>query len=364
MTLVCLGAVITFLGSGASRGQDANSTGGGQQALQSQQPAIRSDVRMVLVDVVVTGVKGQPVGGLKKEDFQVSEDGKPQAVSFFEEHAGGRVTAVKLPEMPPDVFTNYPTVKTTDSVNVLLLDSLNTQAIDQSYVRPQMEKYLETAIASPNGARLAIFALGQRLEMIRGFTVDASKSLEAIEDPKSHTEARFDRQLATPFRKGREAALCTQKASIGIEACKAYLGELNVERDSDRVAMTLQAFQTLARFLAPIPGRKNIMWVAGSFPIHFFPDTRARGRFGNLYADEVRQTAELLTADQVAVYPISASGVVGESYLQSNADPSANRTGKAVEADEADRSFNQIAMELLARDTGGHAFYNTNGLSE
>ena len=44
--------------------------------------------------------------------------------------------------------------------------------------------------------------------------------------------------------------------------------------------------------------------------------------------------------------------------------PSANRTGKPVEGDEADRAFNQIAMELLARDTGGHAFYNTNGLSE
>jgi hypothetical protein len=85
---------------------------------------------------------------------------------------------------------------------------LNTLAIDQSYVRPQMEKYLETAIASPNGARLAIFTLGQRLQMIRGFTADASKSLEAIEDPKSHTEAKFQPQMATPFRKSREATLC------------------------------------------------------------------------------------------------------------------------------------------------------------
>ncbi len=65
------------------------------------------------------------------------------------------------------------------------------------------------------------------------------------------------------------------------------------------------------------------------------------------------------------MYPISATGVGGESYSQAtNGDPNANRTGKAVEDDEADRSFNQIAMELLARDTGGHAFYNTNGLSE
>ena len=118
------------------------------------------------------------------------------------------MTPVVLPEMPADVFTNYPTVKTTDSVNVLLLDSLNTQAIDQTYVRPQMEKYMEAAIASPNGARLAIFTLGQQLRMIRGFTADASKSLEAMEDPKSNTEAKFEPQLASPARKSARSRDC------------------------------------------------------------------------------------------------------------------------------------------------------------
>jgi VWFA-related protein len=362
MAAVCWGGARTL------RGQEPNSTsathGDAQAAAQMQQPAIKSDVRIVLVDVVVTEAKGQPAGGLKKEDFQISEDGKAQTVSFFEEHTDGKVTPVKLPDMPPDVFTNYPTVKTTDSVNVLLLDSLNTQAIDQVYVRPQMEKYMEAAIASPHGARLAIFTLGQQLRMIRGFTADSAKSLDAMEDPNSHTEAKFERQMASPYRKAHEADLCGQKAPMAIEACKAYVGQLSVDRAADRIGMTLQAFQALARYLAPIPGRKNVMWVAGSFPVHFFPDTGKRGEFKNPYPNEVRQTAELLTADQVAVYPIGAKALEVESYLQGGADPSANRAGKAVEADESHRAFNQIAMESLARDTGGHAFYNTNGLSE
>ena len=363
---IALGVVCLSSGVLALRGQDSNSaTGVAQGAQQGQQAAIKAEVRIVLVDVVVTGAKGAPAAGLKKEDFQVSEDGKAQTVSFFEEHTDGKVTPVALPAMPADVFTNYPTVKTTDSVNVLLLDSLNTQAIDQVYVRQQMEKYMEAAIASPHGARLAIFTLGQQLRMIRGFTADSAKSLEAMDDPNSHTEAKFEPQMASPLRKSAEAGGCGAKAPIGIQACKEYLGQLNAERAGDRVGMTLQAFQALARYLAPIPGRKNIMWVAGSFPVHFFPDTGKRGEFKNPYPNEVRQTAELLTADQVAVYPIGATGVGGESYLQgSNGDPNANRTGKAVEDDEADRSFNQIGMELLARDTGGHAFYNTNGLSE
>jgi VWFA-related protein len=267
--------------------------------------------------------------------------------------------------MPSDVSTNYPTVKTTDSVNVLLLDSLNTQAVDQVYVRPQMEKYMEAAMASPRGARLAIFTLGQQLRMIRGFTADSEKSLEAMEDPNSHTEAKFEPQMASPLRKDAELSACARiRSPAGQEACRSFMAEQNGVRNADREAMTLQAFQALARYLAPIPGRKNIIWVAGSFPVHFFPDTGKRGQFANPYPSAVRQTAELLTADQVAVYPIGAQGLNGESYLEGGADPSANRAGKVVTADESDRAFNQIAMEMLARDTGGHAFYNTNGLSE
>jgi VWFA-related protein len=324
----------------------------------SQQPTIKSEVRIVLVDVVVTRGNGGPVPGLLKEDFQIAEDGRTQTISFFEEHKGGSTTAAQLPPMPPDVFTNYPTMKTTDSVNVLLLDSLNTQAVDQTYVRPQMAKYLQAAIAAPNGARLAIFTLGQKLRMVRGFTADSSGLLTALTDPQSGTQAKYEPQLATPRRKDSEQLACMGiRSSLGQAACLEYMAEENAERNADRGAMTLQAFQALARYLAPIPGRKNVMWVAGSFPIHFFPDTGVRGKFSSPYQSDVQRTANLLTADQVAVYPISAKA------LDSNTIYDSNNFGKPIEADESDRSFNQIAMELLARDTGGRAFYNTNDLS-
>jgi len=44
----------------------------------ADQPAIKSHVRVVLVDVVVTRDKGEPVLDLRKEDFQIIENGKPQ----------------------------------------------------------------------------------------------------------------------------------------------------------------------------------------------------------------------------------------------------------------------------------------------
>ncbi|HEY6371863.1 MAG TPA: hypothetical protein VIX37_14885, partial [Candidatus Sulfotelmatobacter sp.] len=54
----------------------------------SQQPTFRANVRRVLVDVVVTDSKDEPVTGLPQGQFQIFEDGHPQALTSFEEHAG------------------------------------------------------------------------------------------------------------------------------------------------------------------------------------------------------------------------------------------------------------------------------------
>jgi len=40
---------------------------------------VRANTRLVVVDVVVTDKKGQPITGLKPENFVVEENGKKQA---------------------------------------------------------------------------------------------------------------------------------------------------------------------------------------------------------------------------------------------------------------------------------------------
>ena len=123
------------------------------------------------MDVVVTNGKGEPPPGLRKKDFQILEDGTPHTISVFEEHKGVPPTQVKLPPMPPNVFTNYPTAESADSVNLLLLDALNTEPKNQIYVREQMIKYLRNV---QPGTCLAIFTLGSRLRMVKEFTTDSS----------------------------------------------------------------------------------------------------------------------------------------------------------------------------------------------
>ena len=103
-------------------------------------PTLKTDVRLVSVDVVVTNNKGESVPDLNKADFEISEDGTRQTISTFEEHHGAPATQVKLPPMPPNVYTNFPLTQTSDSVNVLLLDALNTPSNDQSFVHRSEER--------------------------------------------------------------------------------------------------------------------------------------------------------------------------------------------------------------------------------
>jgi len=101
------------------------------QSAQSSTPTplFKTSTRAVIVDIVVDNGKGEPVPALRKEDFRIFEDGKPQTIDFFEEHAAKNLPpdALKpLPKMPSGVYTNVPPAPEDDAVNVLLLDSLNT----------------------------------------------------------------------------------------------------------------------------------------------------------------------------------------------------------------------------------------------
>ncbi|HXG66707.1 MAG TPA: hypothetical protein VNO70_16520, partial [Blastocatellia bacterium] len=53
------------------------------QKPEEDQP-IKISTELVQLDVVVTDKKGRIVTGLKKEDFELSENGKKQQINFFE----------------------------------------------------------------------------------------------------------------------------------------------------------------------------------------------------------------------------------------------------------------------------------------
>ena len=252
-------------------------------------PTFKAKTRLVLVDVVVTNNKGEPVTELKKEDFELLEDGKPQFVSTFEEHKGAPSTQIKLPPMPPNVYTNFPLVQTADSVNVILLDALNTPTSDQVYVHKQMIKYVKTI---PANTRVAILTLASRLRMLQGITTDSSLLLAAVNNSKSGPtpsplrastvesdadQSRIDFLTKEAQGPASPDQTLAQAAVDPINATRQFLNDTALFQTESRISMTLEAMQQLARYLADIPGRKNVIWLSGSFPAGIVPRFRSNG---------------------------------------------------------------------------------------
>ncbi len=289
--------------------------------------------------------------------------------------------------MPPNVYTNQPATPSGDFVNVLLLDSLNTDREDQVYVHQQILNYLKTMDPA---TRVAIFALSSKLRMIQGFSTDGSALRAALNDPKSGdqtTKTAMSRSLQDKLDDQNEVATLSavQMSAIGLEALQAAQANQATYQADRRVIMTLQAMNYIARYLAGIPGRKNLIWFSSSFPISVFPNPKERlsSDTTRQYAPAVRETADLLTLSKIAVYPVGAEGVTTEHPMEaSNAGPTNtegvtadNRMGGSTSQRQADpmvpyadehaaRGAKIAAMEQLAADTGGEAILNTNDLNK
>ena len=337
---------------------------------------LRINSRAVLVDVIVTDRSGKPVDGLKQDAFTVTEQDKPQAIKFFEEHAGAPLAApAQLPKFPPDVFSNFSPFPPPPAVNVLLLDSLNTTIGNQSIVHQQAMKFLKTA---KPGSRMAVFTMGLGLHFVQGFTDDPSLLFAALGDKKNNEVQSSVMLKGQDETNAQQNVLGMMSASEGngataapaamIEALQKFIKENDDSREVDRVMLTLQNLQRLATFLDGFPGRKNVIWFSESPLI--------AGRVDPETELAWETTRNMLAAARVALYPVDARGVSTIGFYQADnavngsvSSPSqligvtgAQPTMAMSEASQRDAEQSQ--MKRLADDTGGKAFMNTNGLSE
>jgi VWFA-related protein len=385
LSILLLGSVVAVI-SAPLNGQIAASDG-------NERPVFKANARTVVLDVVVTGKSGRPIEGLHKEDFLAEEDGHPQNITFFEEHRGVQpVRAASLPKLPPNVFINVPRMTPADAVTVLLLDALNTPLSDQSNVRAKMLKYLKEL---QPGHRMAIFTLSTRLRFVEGFTDDPAMLAAILSNQKGGagpvTSAVLQSKPEIASNMQTTANMAQGGALDAAAALRQFFAEQSASQDALRTDMTLEAFQELARYLAGIPGRKNLVWFSSAFPLVLLPNQDLTDAFAvdRNFGDKVRKTDALLAEAQIAVYPIAAEGVATGSLYDSDQRSGAVVSGqmaaqplppmpgkpapqsaeiqqenKSVQYDALQRNANHTTMDEIARDTGGEAIYNTNGLND
>jgi VWFA-related protein len=352
--VLCL--ILVFGGDGLSQqaGQSGG-TGGGMGQGQSQsrvqdpyrpgtQPAIRVTSKMVQLSVIVHDKDGNPVSGLKKEDFKLYDQGQLQKVASFSEQTNMLRTQAATTGDPANTQHAYTNRETQDashsgSVTAILLDKLNTWAWDMDkklhsgvpmndmpIAMTEVTKFLRQV--QPQD-RVALYGLSDKLYSLRDFTNDVDLLLTAV---------------------GAEPANGDRKAA---EAWVQALGPRRDILDDEyggpeiRAIETVAAFRAIAKHLSGISDRKSLIWVTAGFPGH-----GNGGREGvRSFQGEIATAIRALADANIAVYPVDSRGLIGpnmQPYLRQSLAP------RRVE-------FN--TMLDFAEGTGGVALYNTNDIA-
>jgi VWFA-related protein len=340
-----------------------------KEAGTEQVPLLRMEVRRVPVDVVVTDREGNPVRGLRKEDFVVKEDKKTQKVLFFDYLDGSAPSFVPppLPALPVNTFINEPAEPERGPLYVLYYDMVNTMPDDQMSARRDLLAFLDKA---QPGTRFALFVNAERLHLLQGFTSDHALLRNAItsKGPGPHIPDVF------------------------------LYGENYGRQD---VGAAVSNLQFLAEYLGGIAGRKNLIWLAGKFPVPHGPVYRpiSGDDAMNQASGDVKNMFATMMRSQVAIYPVDVKGVVlwverspspaGDAApdISSTGNPNASTAGGAggngagaagsttgsssgtAAAMQGQTmglsgysvtSIDQQQEEYIATSTGGHAYYSDN----
>jgi VWFA-related protein len=340
----------------------------GRATLSPETTVLHVGTQLVIVDVTVQDKSGHPVHGLKREDFTLTENKQPQTVSHFDEHSSQihAEAGPELPPMPPGTFTNYTAVPPRGTLNILLLDSLNTPMSDQSYVRYELQQFIKKV--NP-GTRIAIFGLSKRLFLLQGFSSDPQVLKSAVDHklvPRS--SSLLDESGGNTPENASDIASNSPVGDPAAQEIASSLQEFEAEesavRTQLRIQYTLDAFNTLAHYLWAFPGRKNVIWFSGSFPMNILPDPSLNSGVSIMDDNnpEFLETANLLSRAQIAVYPVDARGLMTDPTFSTSAQTiSSFRTPSS--AFYQSQASEQTTMNQLAENTGGTAFYNNNNLA-
>ena len=357
-------------------------------ALAAQTPGpgvIRVTTRLVEISVIVRDKNG-PVKGLTKDDFTVFDKGKQQQVAFFSVSSSvvrskeaQLMAALGAPKSP--IFTNRIELRTEapTAATVILLDGINTDNRDQVYAREQFLKYLSQIHP---GDRIAVYTLGAQLRVLNDFTSDAHRLVAALARYKGETLGMLDASTPDVEDTGDATLDAILTESDGV------IADFNIE---NRVRNTTAAMEAIANHLARVPGRKNLIWISGSFPFAIgldSPDNNpsdqisqvgssgTAGAYGvnnrdgspardnKFFKAEVDRATAALNNANIAVYPVDARGLVvlPKSMTAEGAKPRSRARATGPQTVQSLMPTGSSTIHVMAENTGGRAFENTNDI--
>jgi VWFA-related protein len=336
-------------------------------------PVYSSDVSLVLLPVFVADTNGHAVRGLQAQDFEVSEDGKRVEVVSF------RYVDTTSIEDQEEIRQSSPARRRF----LLLFDKSFTNPGGLTRAQRAAADFVRRRLAPSDLASVATIDVNQGVRIVANFTEDRSLLVHAILTLGVSTFAKIsdplalavDMNLADLNTSGAAGEGVSEEGVLNNVAAAIMRRQRAAEDQAYRaqVMSFIGGLRELGKGLRTIEGRKQVLYFSAGFDSRVLvgetgPDQReasqsiAEGRIWevdglNRYGDvRVRDTFQeatraLSTADTV-VHSIDVTGLGSDNSLQ-----------LMRSTEDSQRSVpGREALNMIAADTGGRFFKDTNDL--
>lgn len=321
-------------------------------------------VNVVLVRVVVRDAQGKVVTNLKKEDFQLADNRKPQIISSFSvETPASHVPTVKVDtDKPVSEGTPVKAPELPQRFVTLFFDDLHLSTQDVMQSRQAAMKLFN---AMTSGDRLAIFTTSGQVE--QEFTADREKLEDALQrifphplssqggadcPPMSYYEAYLiinTNDLTASQVATNDAQACIGNAPGAAQSLVQMAAQRELTLGDSQVQFAYANLQSLIRRMSSLPGQRVIVMMSPGF-------------FVTPSMHESGEIIDRATKANVVINTIDARGLyVSAVYDVTNRGPSG--TMKTAFAMAAEAAQDDVLSEL-ADGTGGTFFHNRNDIDQ
>ncbi len=318
------------------------------------------EVRVMDLDVAVNDSSGRPVPDLKREDFTVRVDGKPVPIDYFARVDEGTIHAPDLATASPDqVLAAY-------------------RRGDEAFVPRHFLMYVDLGHLAPGGRKRALDGLRDLITRMgpndRGRVLMFDRRSKELTEWTSSKEDLFAALTRIEKAGVGMSRLLTERQTLrdidstGRRSTREFLARQYAEQERAEVRQMLDDIGSELATLAPLVGKKAILFVSGGFDFQpgYAMASYALGQPSLLALDVRNVSSELdrvvrrANASEITFYTVDARGLEAEGISASNDDPLLARPGVSFIA----RQDSQAGLVQLARETGGLALLNSNDFAK
>lgn len=325
--------------------------------LLAQDATFVVDTKLVVINVTVKDKAGRPITNLKKEDFQLLEDGVPQQITVFDQQdlSSDPLAPMSFTERPRTLEERAPTPAPGASVNTqaprdpkryqdrrligLFFDMTSMQPLEQARAQEAAIKWVQTQMTAADLAGVMTF--GSKFRMVQDFTDDRDLLIQTLRGLTLGDSSDLAGMAATAADEGDDSG-----------AFVADQTEFNIF-NTDR---KLTALEDAARKLSIYPEKKALIYFSSGVE-----------KTGIENQSQLKTTVNAAVRANVSFYPVDARGLVAEAPGGDASVASPRGTGVLTGSSQNNRraSFNdsQETLSTLASDTGGKALLDSNDLT-